>query len=497
MFEAVRRRYHALRLRLQRLRRRELGALSQWLESTENLLHLSALLMVPVLIAAVTWVTNLSSIVTFLVYPPLAAGTYTLFADPGGRYSTPRRFVGGMTLGALCGWVALEVTARFIYGVPPSLFTVQAGSAAIGVFLTGVVTWLVDLENPAAYSSALLVLLTGSEELVYVGGLTVSCLIVAGVFVLWRRSFYRERARFLYQSTLGNDQVLVPVRGESVSPVALAARLAAAHDAGKVVLLETVPAEAIEAASRDEGGGPVALAGVSATSTSTVEDAGPTDPDAAAARAAEERVTARALERLEALQEQVAAVVDVPVEFLVAVETRDAGETVLDVARREGCDLVVVPAETQDGRPSRFVSTLLRGDVDAIVYRPLDEPTDWRRALVLVRSAGEVSNAMVDFARRLVGTDGTVSVCTCVTSRGARRSAEIMLESLVESFSGGVETRIADGPVEDFLAREAGAYDLAFVGASTDRSAASRFVSMPTFERIEALDCDLAVVHRG
>ncbi|WP_379777176.1 HPP family protein [Haloarcula pelagica] len=104
--------------RLRRQKRRHMRALRRWLENTQNLLHLSVLVIVPLLIALVTWLSNISPIVSFLVYPPLASGTYTLFADPGSRYADPRRFVGGMTAGALSGWVALELTAQFWYTVP-------------------------------------------------------------------------------------------------------------------------------------------------------------------------------------------------------------------------------------------------------------------------------------------------------------------------------------------------------------------------------------------
>jgi hypothetical protein len=72
-----------------------------------------------------------------------------------------------------------------------------------------------------------------------------------------------------------------------------------------------------------------------------------------------------------------------------------------------------------------------------------------------------------------------------------------MLEGLVESFSSPVETRIGHGAAEEFLETNAPLYHLTVVGASTDRSAASRFFSLPTFERIRDVDCDLAIVHRG
>lgn len=119
MFEDLRYRFRLLRHRVERLERREIGDLRRWLESTENLLQLTALIVVPLVIGSITWLSNISPIVSFLVYPPLASGTYTLFADPGGRYSSPKKFVGGMTLGALSGWASLELTARFWYTVPP------------------------------------------------------------------------------------------------------------------------------------------------------------------------------------------------------------------------------------------------------------------------------------------------------------------------------------------------------------------------------------------
>jgi hypothetical protein len=43
----------------------------------------------------------------------------------------------------------------------------------------------------------------------------------------------------------------------------------------------------------------------------------------------------------------------------------------------------------------------------------------------------------------------------------------------------------------------AGSYDLVIIGASRDRSVASRFVSPPTFERIGDLDADVAILDRN
>ena len=66
--------YRSARRRLQEFERREIRAIRHWLADAENLLHLSALVFVPLLVGGVTWLANVSPVVSFLVYPPLAAG---------------------------------------------------------------------------------------------------------------------------------------------------------------------------------------------------------------------------------------------------------------------------------------------------------------------------------------------------------------------------------------------------------------------------------------
>jgi spermidine synthase len=72
-----------------------------------------------------------------------------------------------------------------------------------------------------------------------------------------------------------------------------------------------------------------------------------------------------------------------------------------------------------------------------------------------------------------------------------------LLSNLVEAFPGDYETRVANADIEDFLATNAPNYDLILLGASTDRTAASRLFSPPTFERLQDVDADVAIVHRG
>jgi nucleotide-binding universal stress UspA family protein len=474
--------------RLRRFERRELRELQVWLETTRNLVHVSALVLVPLVVALVTVVSNAVSAFSFLLFPPLAAGTFMLFADPTGKHSSPVRFVAGLTLGAVCGLLAYSV-GTFVYPENPT--TVHAGSAALAVFLTAAVTWALDVEVPAAFSSALLVLVTdgvpGSRAL-YVLSIAASSAIVAVVFVLWRRRVYAERARYLYRSTKGDDHVLVPMRGRTPGATAmLGARLAAAHDAGKVVLLDLVE----EADGRGGDGERVAADG--GRTDGGPDDEGSTD----GAGDATERTAARAASDLEARASAIRTRVGVPCEVVVASAGSDPAATVLRTARATNCDLVAAPYETRRGALSPFVRRLFRGDVDVVVHRSYEGRTDWTEVLVPVRKAGDVAHAMLDFAGRLSGRTGRVALCHCIESEEGRRDAETMLRDLVETASAAVETRIARAAITEFLDAEARHYDLVVMGASQDRSAASRFVARPTFERVRELETDVLIVDRN
>ncbi|AEN05929.1 universal stress protein [Halolamina sp.] len=468
------------------LERRELAEFHRWVENTNNLVHLSVLLFVPLLIAVVTLLSNTVNALPYLLFPPLASGTYMLFAQPESRYASPKRFVGGITLGALCGLVSFEMASLLL--PTPAAVAVNPAAAAGAIALTAVVTWGLDLEEASAFSSALLVLVievAGVEPVLvqvvsgfvvainpraaYVVSVFLSTTLVAGVFVGWRKLFYEQRAAYLYGTTRGDDHVLVPMRGETAERSAmLAARLAADHDAGKVVLLDVLPGEV--------------GAGVQ----------GRLDPSELDSEAAE-RVR-EAAERLDAVASRLRTRVGVPCEVVVAAG--DAAPTTIDTAKRTNCDLVVTPYEEEQGRLSPYVRAVLASPIDAIAHRSTGEPR-WRRVLVPVSRPGDSAHAMMDFATRLAGEWGSVSACTCINREAERRTAESRLANIVEAFDGPIETRVARAAVTEFIEQNAGAYDLVVVGSSGDRSAASRLVSPPTFERLREVDCDVAVVDRG
>jgi hypothetical protein len=580
MLDGVRVRLLAAWARLRRIERRELRSLRRWVETTNNLLQLTVVVVVPLLIGLVTLLSNAFSPVFFLVYPPLAAGAYTLFADPEGKYSSPGTFVGGMTLGALAGLVSLEASIRLLGTGPSGVFRVSVAGAALAIFLTATATWLLDFEEPAAFSTALLILLVGGrieQRLAYVVGVAVSSTLVAAAFALWRNRFYERRARYLYRSTNGDDHVLVPMRDDPdrrADAVEFAGVLAGAHDAGKVVLLDIVEdgdvaaaeatllaelREALEASGpeyradaiapddrpatasaesrdadrslEDRSRGADSRSGAPdqpppspsdvVTSAGVPDDVSPADvagalgidpteaadvdldslveliegdplDDAARDRA----VTERAAE-LESLAARLESEHSVPCQVVVVDDRAWSPRTVERAVVDTGCDLVVSPYDPDDEELRAFTAGLFALDEDVVAFRSETDGHEYDRALVAVRKVGSTANAMLDFARRATGPGSRVSVCHCITTETQRRAAERMLANLVDAFPGEFETRVPNAGIEEFLEYNAPYYDLVFLGASTDRSAASRLVSRPTFERLDDLDADVAIVHRG
>jgi nucleotide-binding universal stress UspA family protein len=489
MFERLRARYHTASQRIKRFERRELIELRRWIEYTTTLTRLSVLVFVPVLIAIVTWLSNSLGVISFLVFPPLASSTYTLFSDPTGRYSSPWQFVSGLTLGALCGWGALEGSAYIIYHVRPAAFHLGAASAALGIVLTAIVTWTLDIDLPTAYSTALLVLVTNTTQFAYVIFVALTSTLVALVFVGWRKGIYAPRAHYLYRSTKGNDQVLVPLRGETAATTArFGARLAAVHEAGHVVVLKTTT-DTIETTDR-QAGDESSQTGEHTTETARDETSSWTDDQDAS--------TAQPSPQVEKLTEQLRASIGVACDALVAQNGATlTSQTVRDAVRDTNSNLIVIPYTGEEGTLSPLVRELFRGPTNVIALRTTGTETRWRNVLVPIRTAGPLAHSMIEFASRLAGEVGTVHVCTCIASESQRRRAERMLGNTVETVSCTTETHISQASIEDFLTANDTRYDLIMIGASTDRSKPSRVFSPPTHKRLQELNCDVAVVHQG
>lgn len=470
--------------RFLRLLRREWGDFRCWLEDTRNFIHLSLLLVVPLLIGLVTFLANAIELLPFLLFPPLVSGAFRLFRDPEARHASPQRFVGGMTLGAICGWIAVTVSTRYWYQVPPDAYQINPGAAAFGILLTGVLTWALDLEGPQAFSTALLVLATGVTQLVYVVSVFLSASFVMVVFLVWRSEIYERRADYLYQTTHADDQVLVPMRGDTAETVAtFGARLAAAHETGKIVLFSVVDetATATDGTAIDTDGG-------------TVVRRGSTDEQHLDGLTGSARETA---ERLETTAAQLREQFDIPCEVVITTGNADSAQLAVRTANETNCDLIVTPYRTVDNELTPFVSSLFNSRLDVVALRTDGSQTHWRRVLLPIKYQGDIAHAMLDFAERLAGDTSYISVCHCIDSEDERRTAESMVADLAETFERAIETRVTTSSLDTFLSANADNYDLTIIGSSTDRTVVSRIIDAPTFKQLEAVDTDVAVVHRG
>jgi len=509
-----------LRRRLRRIERREQSALRRWIEDTDNMIHASVLLFVPLTIAAVTALANSVPSLSFLLFPPLASGAYTLFADPEGRYASPIRFVAGLTIGAICGWIALVTLGS------PGSGDVNAWAAMLAVLLTGGATWALDVEEPSGYSAALLLLVQEAPPTVYVISVAIASTIVAGVYVAWHDTIYENRAEFLYATTGRDDDVLVPMVDGCESIARLGARIASGHDQGRLVLLgiangpeerhadgeqpesgdgDCVGASDAQRPDPEHSGSPDAerkqpvdagtvsggdeddARGTHGNETpggDGSEDAPNNDPE----RPAEQAI----VDRLEAQADELRDATGTNCQVVVARGSNPATVT-RETARETGCDLILAPFHGPD--EDGFVTSLFASELDVAAARVDRER--WLQVLVPIRSAGDLAHRKVDLARRIAGPAGRVTVAHCIGSETERRKAEAMCANVVDAYEGRFGTLVARADVQEFLGDHAPANDLIVLGASTDRSPVSRMLSPPTYERVHTVDTDLLVVHAG
>jgi hypothetical protein len=516
--------------RIRRFGRREVSALQRWLQYTDNLLHVSVVLLIPILIAFVTYLSNQLPILSFLLFPPLAAGTYTLFSDPEGRYASPVRFVSSLSVGALCGLIAAVITQVIYESRRKPRASARGGcqngsggaivrpeSAALAIFLTGIITWLARIEAPSAFSTVLLTLITGEvDPVVYVLSIMFASILIALVFVIWRE----QRAQYLYETVQADDHVLIPMRGDDNKQTALfGSQLAAAHETGKVVLLDIVSggdsgsdaatinndSTEIQHQSQQENAQRQRQTSIDATEssfniiqsdmrdnnniesdvTTEIDDLKPSRENINIGAHTEQSdikdvfETKQAAETVDCLNQYVRMIetqVGVPCDMVVA--TGDPVSATARTVETANCDLVVTPYEEDNGHLSAYVQGIFNQPVDTISFRSETAVMNWQRILVLVVRDGDTAHGM----------DET-----------ERRRAETRLDQVIETVTVDVdiETRVARSSVEEFISANADSYNLVVLGSSGDRSVASRFISPPTFERISKIETDVAVFDPG
>ncbi|PSP86914.1 hypothetical protein BRC90_11885 [Halobacteriales archaeon QS_4_69_34] len=223
------------------------------------------------------------------------------------------------------------------------------------------------------------------------------------MFVAWREPFYDRRAEFLYRSVKGDDHVLVSTRGEHAdTAAAFAARLASAHRAGKVVLLEIADEAALDDAGRESGsdrGDRTRV--VSADGGGGVESGGVEGEGLA-----EHGIDGRTADRLASVECHVEAETGVPCETLVAAERGSAAKTVLRATRESDRDLVVTPYEAEPEGSRRTSPGCSAGTSTPWPSARRADGSGGVESPVPVRRAGGIAHSMLGLARRLAGDDG-------------------------------------------------------------------------------------------
>ena len=407
------------------------------LSDSTTLIRLSVLVVVPLIVAVVTWLSNVSDLVAFLLFPPLAAGTYSLIINP--RDASPRTFVAGITAGALCGWGAVVITDSVAGGTGGGF--VSPTGAALSVLLAGLASWAFHLEEPAAFSTALLVLVTGTSEAIYVAGMLASTLIVAAGFLLYRDRVYTPGVEYLYHTLDVAHSVVVPVTEPAGATRAhFAAQLAVdSESTGRIVLVGT--------ASEDAQAGAIEELGATLEGTYGIDTE------------------------------------------LVVTSTEPTAAETTTVAQDTASDLVVAPFDPT--APESFLP-FLRAPTDVIGLKTTPNRRSWDRILVGISGREQTDRTLVEVADRI----GSELSLYHYTKPGEQRQArERLLGDLIDSVTATADTRIGSTPPEEFFPRAAAGYDLLAVGASMDRRALSRAVVPPRFYTVDA-DCDIAVINR-
>lgn len=434
---------------------RSASELRNWLEVTDNFLSLSVVLLVPLVIAAVTLASNAYAELSFLLFPPLASGAYSLFSDPDDSQRSASNFIRGTTVGSLCGYGADLLVGGNSAGIDPVV-------AGLAMFFVGIVTWMIQLQSPSAFATALLVLTTTKASAsAYVASVAIGSAIVAIVFVGWYEAVYKRRTKFLYGSLSAADRVAVPATSADDPAIHLGAALAAAHDAGQLILVGVID-----------------------------------DPDAAISR---DRAFADLAGTLSAQAETVVERNGLPCEAVVAAG--DTQTAITDAVQQSNSDLVVASGTPDD---ATRIQTVLGLETDAVALRSFASREPWHRVLVMISRPGDIAHAMLDFAERIADASQSansrgrtrVTACTCISAESDRRAAERLLANLARTIDQPVNTEIGRSDPASFVIGNAGSYDLVLFGVPHRPDDPARFVTGDGAAQLGDISCDVAVVDR-
>lgn len=186
----------------------EYRVLREKLLGTERRESLVAVLLLAPLIAGISWVAIRYDGLSFVLFPPLAAATYNLFAHPERPRNFPWQVPLTLTVGALSGVAALNV-AEWLGTARAASFQVDPVTAGLTVLLSGGFLYLFDTEIAPALAVGLLLPFAGVPPRVYVLNVFFGTAAVAVAFACWRAVVYGRPDR-------RNDDPDLPDGGEFV-----------------------------------------------------------------------------------------------------------------------------------------------------------------------------------------------------------------------------------------------------------------------------------------
>lgn len=161
------------------------------LYGTERRESLVAVLILSPTVAAVAWLAVTVDWLAFVLFPPLGAVTYNLFAHPEQPVNFPWQVPVTLTVGAASGATAQSL-ARSLGVAATGAFQVGPVTAGVTVLLAGGFLYLFDTEIAPALAVGLLLPFAGVTPETYVLNVFVGATIVVVAFAVWRRLLHDE-----------------------------------------------------------------------------------------------------------------------------------------------------------------------------------------------------------------------------------------------------------------------------------------------------------------
>lgn len=166
--------------------RLEYRTLREKLSGTERRESLVAVLILAPTVAGVAWLAVTVDWLSFVLFPPLGAVTYNLFAHPEKPVNVPWQVPVTLTVGALSG-AAAQRLARALGVAATGPFQVGPVTAGVTVLLAGSFLYLFDTEIAPALAVGLLLPFAGVTPETYVLNVFLGSSIVVVAFASWRR----------------------------------------------------------------------------------------------------------------------------------------------------------------------------------------------------------------------------------------------------------------------------------------------------------------------